>query len=153
MGVRVGPERRLSTEELMFLNWVLETTLESSLDSKEIKAVNPKGNLSWIFIGRTDAEAESPILWPPDAQSRLIGKGPDVGKDWGQEKGVTEDEMVGWHHWLNGHEFGQTLEKPGGSQRPGHDLANEQQNSQAACEQKKKKICYLLFLGRAQAWY
>ena len=87
---------------------VLEKTLESPLDSKEIKPVNPKGNQPWTFIGRTDAEA--PILWPPDAKSWLIGKDPDAGKDWGQEeKGVTEDEMVGWHHRLNEHEFEQTL--------------------------------------------
>ena len=96
-------------------NWcfwtvVLEKTLESHLDCKEIQPVHPKGNQSWIFIGRTDAEAETPILWPPDAKSWLIGKDPDAGKDWGQEeKGMTEDEMVGWHHWLNGHEFGWTL--------------------------------------------
>ena len=90
-------------------NWcfwtvVLEKTLESSLDCKEIKPVNPKGNQSWIFIRKTDAEAEAPILWPPDVKSWLIGKDHDAGKDWGQEKGVTEDEMVGWHHWLNGRE-------------------------------------------------
>ena len=77
---------------------VLEKTLESPLDCKEIKPVNPKGNQSWTFIGRTAAEAEAPILWPPDANSQLIGKDPDAGKDWGQvEKGVTTDEMVGWH--------------------------------------------------------
>ena len=95
-------------------NWcfwivVLEKTLQSPLDSKEVKPVNPKGNQSWIFIGRTDAEAEAPILWPPDVKSRLIGKDPDSGKDWNQEeKGTTEDEMVGWLHWLNRHEFEQT---------------------------------------------
>ena len=89
---------------------VLEKTLESPLDSKEIKPVNPKGNQPWIFIGRTDAEAEAPILWSPDVKSQPIGKDPDAGKDWGQEeKGVIEDEMVGWHHWLSGHEFEQTL--------------------------------------------
>ena len=89
-------------------------TLESPLDSKEIKPVNPKGSQPWIFIGRTDAEGEAPILWPPDDKSRLIGKDPDAGKDWGQEeKGMTEDEMVGWLHWLNGHEFEQT---PGDSE-------------------------------------
>ena len=92
-------------------NWcfwtvVLEKTFESPLDCKEIKVVNPKGNQSWIFIGRTDAEAKAPILWPPDAKNWLIWKDPDAGKDWGQEeKGTTGDEMVGWHHWLNGHEF------------------------------------------------
>ena len=90
-------------------NWcfriVLGKTLESPLDSKEIKPVNPKGNKPWIFIGRTDAEAETPILWPPDVKSQLIGKDPDAGKVWGQEeKEAKEDEIVGWHHWLNGHE-------------------------------------------------
>ena len=95
-------------------NWclqtiVLEKTLESHLDSKKIKPVNPKGNQPWIFIGRTDAEAEAPILWPPDVMSQLIGKDPDAGKDWGQEeKGMTEDEMVGRHHWHNGQGFGWT---------------------------------------------
>ena len=78
---------------------VLEKTLKSHLYIKEIKPVNPKGNQPWVFIGKTDAEAEAPILWPPDAKSWLIGKDSDAGKDWGQkEKGVTEDEMVGWHH-------------------------------------------------------
>ena len=92
-------------------NWcfwtvVLEKTLEHPLDCKEMKPVKPKENQSWIFIGRTDAEVETPILWPPDAKSRLIGKDLDAGKDWRQEeKGTTEDEMAGWHHWLNGHEF------------------------------------------------
>ena len=101
-------------------NWcfrivVLEKTLESPLDSKEIKPVNPKGNYPWIFIGRTDAEAEAPILWSSDAKSRLIGKDPDGGKDWRQEeKGTTEDEMVGWHHRLNGYEFEQTPGDGGG---------------------------------------
>ena len=96
-------------------NWcfwteVLEKTLESPLDCKEIQPVHPKGNQPWIFIGRTDGEAETPILCLPDAKTWLIGKDPDAGKDWGQEeKGMTEDEMVGWHHWLNGHEFEQAL--------------------------------------------
>ena len=77
-----------------------------SLDCKEIQPVNPKGNKSWTFFGRTDAEAEAPILRPPDAKNWLIGKDPDAGKDWGQEeKGMTQDYMVGWYHWLNGHEF------------------------------------------------
>ena len=85
---------------------VLEKTLESPLDSKEIKPVNPKGNQSWIFIGRTDAEAETVIIWPPDAKNCLIWKDPDAGKDWRKdEKGMTEDETVGLHHWLNGYEF------------------------------------------------
>ena len=92
-------------------NWcfwtvVLEKTLESPLDCKEIQSVHPKGDQSWVFIGRTDFEAETPILWPPDAKSWLIWKDPDAGKDWGQEeKGTTEDEKVGWHHWLNPHGF------------------------------------------------
>ena len=81
--------------------------LLSTLDYKEIKPVNPKGDQSWIFIGRTDAEAEAPILWPPDVKNWLIGKDPDAGQDWRQEKGMTEDEMVGWHHWPYGHEFEQ----------------------------------------------
>ena len=94
----------------MLKNWcfwtvVLEKTLESPLDSKEIKPVHPKGNQSWIFIGRTDVEAETPVLQPPDVKSQFIRKDPNSGKDWRQEeKGMTEDEMVGWHHWLNGHE-------------------------------------------------
>ena len=93
-----------------YVTVVLEKTLENPLDCKEIQLVHPKGNQSWIFIGRTDAEAETPILWLPDAKSWLIGKVPDAGKDWGQEeKGTTEDEMVGWHHWLNGHGFGWAL--------------------------------------------
>ena len=100
-------------ESWVLKNWcfwtvVLEKTLESPLDGKEIQPVHPKGNPSWIFIGRTDAEAEAPILWPPDVKNWLIGNDPDSGKDWGQEdNGKTEDEMVGWHHWLNGHEFEQ----------------------------------------------
>ena len=94
-------------------NWcfwtvVLEKTLESPLDCKESKPVNPKRDQPWIFTGRTDSEAEAPILWSPDAKSWLTGKDSDARKDWGQEKQVTEDEMVGWHHWLDGHEFKQT---------------------------------------------
>ena len=82
-------------------------TLESRLDCKEIQPVHPKGDQSWVFTGRTDAEAETPVLWPPDAKSGLIGKDPDAGMDWGQEeKRTTEDEIVGWHYQLNGHEFG-----------------------------------------------
>ena len=94
-------------------NWcfwtvVLEKTLESPLDCKEIKPVNSEGNQSWIFTGRTDAEAETLILWPPNAKSQFIGKDPDAGKVWRlEEKGMTEDEMVGWHHWCNRHEFEQ----------------------------------------------
>ena len=84
-----------------FWTVVLEKILDSPLDCKEIQSVHPKGNQSWIVIGRTDAEAQAPILWPPDAKSQLSGNAPDVGKDWRQEeKGMTEDEMVGWHQWL-----------------------------------------------------
>ena len=84
---------------------VVEKTLQSPLDCKEIQPVHPKGDQSWVFIGRTDAEAETPILWPPQVKGWLIWKDPDAGKDWRQEeKGTTEDEIVGWHHWLNGHE-------------------------------------------------
>ena len=95
-------------------NWwfwtvVLEKTLESPLDFKEIQPFHPKGDQSWVFTGRTNAEAETPILWPPDVKSWLIWKNPDAGKDWGQEeKRTTEDETVGWHHRLNGHGFGWT---------------------------------------------
>ena len=90
-----------------FWTVVLENTLESPLDCKEIKLVNPKRNQSWIFIGRTDVEVEMPTLWPLDAKSWLIWKDPEAGKDWGQEeKGTTEDEMVGWHQQHNGHVFG-----------------------------------------------
>ena len=89
-----------------FLTVVLEKTLESPLDCKEIQPVHPEGGQSWVFIGRTDAEAETPILGPPDGKSWLIGKDPDAGRDWGQEeKGTAEDEVAGWHHRLNGHEF------------------------------------------------
>ena len=96
-------------------NWcfwtvVLEKTLESPLDCKDIQPVHPKGDHPWVFFGRTDAEAETPILWPCHAKSWLIGKDPDVGRDWGQEeKGTTQDEMAGWHHQLDGHEFQWTL--------------------------------------------
>ena len=123
-------------------NWcfwtvVLEKTLESPLDCKKIQPVHPKGNQSWIFIGRTDAEAEAPILWPPDVKNWFTGKDPDAGKDWRWEKATTEDKTVGWHHWLDGHEFEKA---PGGgdgqgglvycsqsmgSQRVGHDWGTE----------------------------
>ena len=101
-------------ESWVLKNWcfwtvVLEKTPESPLDCKEIQPVHPKGDQSWVFIRRTDVEAETTILWPPDVMSWLIGKDPDGGKDWGQEKWTTKDEMVGWYHWLSGHEFEWTL--------------------------------------------
>ena len=117
-------------------NWcfwtvVLEKTLESPLDCKEIQPVHPKGDQSWVFIGRTDVEAETPVLWPPHVKSWLIGKDPDAGKDWRQEeKGMTEVEMVGWHHWLNGHEYESAL---GGS---------EGQGSLACCSPLNHKESY-----------
>ena len=98
--------RKLSTEELILLNCGVGESLESPLDCKEIQPVHPKGDQSWVFIGRTGAEAETPMLWPPHVKSWLIGEDPDAGRDWGQEeKGTTEDEMTGWHHRLDGHEF------------------------------------------------
>ena len=93
------------TFQLEYLQARLEKTLESPLDCKEIQPVHPKGNQFWIFIGRTDAEAETPVLWLPDTKNWLTGKDPDAGEDWRrEEKGMTEDEMFGWHHWLDGHE-------------------------------------------------
>ena len=127
-------------ESWAWKNWcfwavVLEKTLESSLDCKEIQLVHSKGDQSWVFFGRTDVEAETPIFWPPDVKSWLFWKDPDAGKDWGQEKGTTEDEMVGWHHRLNGHEFGLSPgvgDGQGGleccsswGRRVGHDWATE----------------------------
>ena len=108
---------RKAERQRCFWTVVLEKTFESPLDSKVIQPVNSKGNQSWIFIGRTDHEAETLIFWPPDAKRRLNGKDPNAGKDWNQaEKGTTEDEMVGWHHWLNGHQSEQT---PGDGERQG----------------------------------
>ena len=120
--VMCGCESWTVTEGWTLKNWyfwnvVLEKTLESPLDRKKIKPVIPKGNQFWIFIGRTAVEAEAPILWPPDAKSLLIGKDPDAGQDWGQEeKGATEGEMIGWNHWLDGHESEKT---PGNSEGQG----------------------------------
>ena len=143
-------------------NWcfwtvVLEKTLENPLDCKEIQPVHPKGDQSWVFILRTDAKAETPILWPPDAKSWLIGKDPKAGKHWGQEKkGMTEDKMVGWHHWLNGHEFEQT---PGDSKGPGNlaccspwgckesDMTEQLNNNRTTKENprssQRRKTCYI----------
>ena len=110
MDGRVGLIESWAQKNSCFSTVVLEKTLESPLDCKEIQPINPKGNQSWISIGRTDAEAKTPIHWPPDAKNWFIWKDPDPGKDWSQEeKGMTEDEMVRWYHWLNGHEFVWTL--------------------------------------------
>ena len=117
---------------------VLKKTLVRPLDCKEIQPVHPKGDQSWVFTGRTDIEAEIPILWPPNAKSWLVEKDPDAGKEWGQEeKGMTGDEMIGWHHWPDGHEFQQALgdnegQEPSmlqsmGLQRIGHDWLTKQQ--------------------------
>ena len=128
-------------ESLALKNWcfwsvVLKKTLESPLDCKEIQPIHPEGDKSRLFIGRTDAEAETPILWPPDAKNRLTGKDPDAGKEWGQEEGMTEDEMARWHHWIRWTwvwvDSGSWwwTGRPGmlwfmGSQRVGHDWATE----------------------------
>ena len=110
MDVRVGLWRKLSAEELMVLNCGVGEDSWESLGLQGIQPVHSKEDQSWVFIGRADAEAETPILWPPHVKSWLIWKDPDSGKDWGQEdKGMTEDEMIGWHHRLNGHGFGWTL--------------------------------------------
>ena len=110
MDVRVGLWRKLSAKKLMLLNCGVGEDSVELFGMQEIKPVNPKGNQSWIFIRRTDAEAEAPILWSPVVKNRLIGKDPDAGKDWRQEeKGTTEDELGGWHEWLNGHHFEQAL--------------------------------------------
>ena len=104
-------EESLAPKNWCFWTLVLEKTLESPLDRKEIQPVHPKGDQSWVFIGRTDAKAETPVLWPPHVKSWLIWKDSDSGRDWGQEeKGTTEDEMAGWHHRLDGHEFEWILE-------------------------------------------
>ena len=139
MDERVGPKEFWAPKNWCFQTMVLVKTLESPLDSKEIKPVNPKGNQPWIFIGRSDLD-ETPILWSPDMKSWLIGKDPDAEKNWEEkDKGVTENEMVAWHHWLNGHEFEQTTGDSEGQgnlehcslwghkELVGHDWATEQQ--------------------------
>ena len=129
-------------ENLCFWTVVLEKTLESPFDCKEIQPVHPKGNQSWMFIGRTGVRAETPILWPPDVKNWLIGKDPDAGKHWRQEKkGMTEDEMVGWHHWLDRHEF---------EQAPG---VGDGQGSLACCSPwGHKKLDMTEQLNWTQAW-
>ena len=133
--MRAGSWRKQNTEELMLSSCGAGEDSSESLGQQGDKPVNLKGNQPWILIGRTDTEAEAPIHWPPDAKSRLTGKDSDAGKDWRQkEKRVTEDEMVGWHHWLNRHELGQILGDGEGQGslaccspwRVRHDLATEQ---------------------------
>ena len=119
---------------------MLKKTLESPLDCKEIQPVHHKGDQSWVFIGRTDAEAETPVLWPPDVKNWLTGKDPDAGKDWRQEKGTTEDEMAGWHHQPSGH---------GSGQAPGD---GEGQGSQAAAVHGVAKSQTSLSGGQQQMW-
>ena len=149
------------SNNLHFWTVALDKIHDCPLDSKEIKAVNPKWNEPWIFTGRTDAEAEAPILWPLDVKSWLIGEDPDAGKDWRQEeKAETEDEMVGWHHRLNGHEIGQTLGDGEGQRdlvcyspwgcKVRHDWATEQQLHYSrqskmwiSCLRKRDKPCSL----------
>ena len=110
MDVRVDSKESWEPKNWCFWTVVLEKTLESPLDCKEVQPVHPKGDQSWVFIGGTDVEAETLILWPPYAKGWLSGKDSDAGRDWGQEeKGTTEDDMAGWHHWLDAHEFGRTL--------------------------------------------
>ena len=141
-----------------FWTVVLEKTLEHSLDCKEIQPVLPKGNQSWTFIGRTDAEAEAPILWPSDSKNWPFVKDPIVGKDWRQEeKGTTEDEMVGWYHWLDGHEWSNFWElpmdrRPGvllstGSQRVGCDSVTEPNWTEKFINQCEFILCKLTFPG------
>ena len=135
--------------------WCWRRLLRESLDCKEIQPVYPKRNQSWIFFGRTDAEAETPILWPPDGKNWLIWKDPDAGKDW-RQKGTTEDEMVGWHHWLNGHEFELSsgswwwTGKPGVLQSMESESdTTEQLNSYLYAQMTCPRVCWFLSLLKA----
>ena len=140
----LGHKAGWALKKWYFWTVVLKKTLESPLDCKEVQPVNPKGNLSWILIGRTDTEAEASIPWPADAKSELIRKDPDAGTDWRQEeKSTMEDEMVGWHHWLNGHEFEQA---PGDSEGQG-SLAccspwGRRESDLPEQQQYLKKLCW-----------
>ena len=127
-----------------FLTVVLEKTLENPLDCKEIKLVSPKENQPWIFIGRADAEAEAPLRWPPDAKRWLTGKDPDAGKDWEQEETeMTEDEMTGWHHWFNGHEFEQT---PEGSEGQGNlERCNPWSPKESDKTEQQQYLCMYMY--------
>ena len=155
MDVRVGLKESWAPNNWCFWTVVLKKTLESPLDREEVQPVHPKGNQSWIFIGRTDVEAETPILWPPDVKKWLIWKAPDARKDWRwEEKGTTEDEMVGSHHWLNGHEFWVNSRswlwtgRPGllqsmGSQKVVHDWVTELNWIEWIYEWINLKLCYV----------
>ena len=148
--IKKAERRRIDAFEL----WCWSKLL-SPLDCKEIQPVHPKGDQSWVFIGRTDVEAETPVFWPPNAKSRLIWKDPDAGKDWGQERGMTEDELVGWHHWHNGHGFEWT---PGAGDGQGglgaaiHGITKSQtwlnDWTELNCTGKKTRMsCYFLLQG------
>ena len=161
--MRVGLWRKLSAEELMLLNCGVGEDSWESLDCKEIQPVYPKGNQSWVFIGRTVVEAETPILWPPHAKSWLIGKDLDAGRDWGQEeKGMTEDEMAGWHHRLSRHESQWTpgswwwTGRPGvlqfmGLQWVGHEWVTELNRTELN-DWSKYFLKFLAFLSSACLW-
>ena len=130
----------LSAKNWCFQTVALEKTFESPLNCK-IKSVNPKGNQLWIFIGRADTEAEAPILWTPTAKSQIMEKDPDDGKDWRQEeKRVTEDDMVGWHHWLNGHEFKQN---PGDGEWQGNLVCCSPWGHKELDKTERLNICWL----------
>ena len=144
-------------------NWcfwtvVLEKTLESPLDCKEIQLVHPKGNQSWIFIGRTDVEAETPILWPLDAKNWLIWKAPDAGKDWRREKGMTEDEVVRWHHRLDGHES-EWAPRVGDGQwslaccRSLYDLGVTESDTTEWLNWTLFLTCYFYAINMSMSWY
>ena len=152
-------EENWAPKNWCFWTVMLEKTLESPLDCKEIQPFHPKGNQSWVFIGWTDVEAKTPIFWPLDEKCWLIWKDPDVEKDWRQEeKGMTEDEMVGWHYRLRGHEFGSNsgswwwTGRPGvlqsmGSQRVGHDWATELHwTEQVDWERRKRYTMQIVYI-------
>ena len=142
-------EESWALKNCCFWTVVLEKTLESPLDCKEIQPVHCRGDQPWVFFGKNDAETETPVLWPPHVKSWLFGEDSDAGRDWGQEeKGTTEDEMAGWHHWLDGHEFAWTpgwTGRPGvlqfmGSQRVGHDSVTELKWSNLACMHNASRV-------------
>ena len=137
---RFGEDWSWALKNWCFWTVVMEKTLESPLDCKEVQPVHPKGDQSWVFIGRTDAEAETPILWPPHEKSWLIGKDPDAERDWGRRRRGQQDEMAGWHHRLNGHEFGWT---------PG---VGDGQGGLVRCDSWGHKESDMTELSWAEAW-